>query len=84
MTGVGVTLALASNGAINPAGIALCTTMAGSCAYLLPSSFGCIAMLHGDEYSNSKKVYIYGLIMMLISSLAIAFIGYTMGNMITG
>ena len=84
MTGVGVTLALASNGAINPAGIALCTTMAGSCAYLLPSSFGCIAMLHGDEYSNSKKIYIYGLIMMLISSLAIAFIGYTMGNMITG
>lgn len=84
MTGVGVTLALASNGAINPAGIALCTTMAGSCAYLLPSSFGCIAMLHGDEYSNSKKVYIYGLIMMLISSLAIAFVGYTMGNMITG
>ena len=33
MTGVGVALALASNGAINPAGIALCTTMAGSCAY---------------------------------------------------
>lgn len=83
MTGVGVTLALASNGAINPAGIALCTTMAGSCAYLLPSSFGCIAMLHGDEWSDSKVVYLYGLAMMVVSSVAIGVIGYTIGCALT-
>lgn len=84
MTGVGVTLALASNGAINPAGIALCTTMSGSCAYLLPSSFGCIAMLHGNDWSDSKKVYIFGLIMMVVSSVAIGLFGYTVGCTLTG
>lgn len=79
MTGVGVALALASGGAISPAGIALCTTMAGSCAYFLPSSFGAIAMLHGDEWSNRNKIYVYGLIMMILSVLAIAFVGYNIG-----
>ena len=83
MTGVGVSLALASGGAINPAGIALCTTMAGSCAYLLPSSFACIAMLHGNEWSNSKKVYIFGIIMMVASSLAIGLVGYSVGCALT-
>lgn len=84
MTGVGVALALASSGAINPAGIALCTTMAGSCAYLLPSSFACIAMLHGNEWSDSKKIYVYGLIMMIVSSAAIAFVGYNVGCALAG
>lgn len=84
MTGVGVALALSSSGAINPAGIALCTTMAGSCAYLLPSSFACIAMLHGNEWSDSKKIYIYGFLMMLISSAAIAFVGYNVGCALAG
>lgn len=84
MTGVGVALALASNGAINPAGIALCTTMAGSCAYLMPSSFATVAMLHGNDYSNSKKVYVYGLIMMVVSSLAIGLVGYLVGCAISG
>ena len=76
-------LALASGGAINPAGIALCTTMAGSCAYLLPSSFACIAMLHGNDWSDSKKVYIFGIVMMVASSLAIGLVGYSVGCALT-
>ena len=84
MTGVGVALALASNGAINPAGIALCTTMAGSCAFLMPSSFATVAMLHGNEWSNSKKVYVYGIIMMIVASVAIGIVGYSVGCAITG
>lgn len=84
MTGVGVSLALSSGGAINPVGMALCTTMSGSCAYLLPSSFGCIAMLHGDEWSSSKKIYIYGIIMMAVTSLAIGLVGYNVGCILTG
>lgn len=84
MTGVGVSLALASNGAINPAGMALCATMAGSCAYLMPSSFATVAMLHGNEYSDSKKVYLYGIIMMIVSSIAIGLVGYAVGCAITG
>ena len=83
MTGVGVTLALASGGAINPAGIALCTTMAGSCAYLLPSSFGCIAMLHGNDWSDSKQVYLFGILMMIVSSVAIGLVGYSVGCALT-
>lgn len=82
MTGVGVALALSSGGTINPAGIALCTTMAGSCAYFLPSSFGAIAMLHGNDYSDSKQIYIYSIIMMAASSVAITFIGYNIGCML--
>ena len=84
MTGVGVSLALSSGGAINPVGMALCTTMSGSCAYLLPSSFGCIAMLHGDDWSSSKKIYLYGIIMMVVTSFAIGLIGYTVGCALTG
>ena len=84
MTGVGVSLALASGGSINPAGMALCATMAGSCAYLMPSSFATVAMLHGNDWSNSKKVYVYGIIMMIVSSIAIGIVGYAVGCAITG
>ena len=80
MTGVGVSLAVSSGGALNPAALALCTTMAGSCAYLLPSSFGAIAMLHGNEYSKSTQIYAYGALMMVLSTLAITFIGYAVGG----
>jgi hypothetical protein len=41
-------------------------------------------MLHGDEWSDSKKVYIYGLIMMVVSSVAIGLIGYNIGCAIAG
>lgn len=84
MTGVGVAVAMASNGAINPAGIALCATMAGSCAYLLPSSFAGIALLHGNEYSDRATILKYGAIMMCLSSVAIGLVGYVVGCAITG
>lgn len=84
MTSVGAALALASGGAINPIGISLCTIMAGSCAYLMPSSFATIAMLHGNDWSNSKKIYVYGVIMMVVTSVIITFVGYNVGCMISG
>ena len=84
MTGVGVALALSSNGAISPTGIAFVTTMCGCCAYLLPSSFATIAMLHGDEYSSRNKIYFYGITMMIVTTLIITFIGYPIGCAITG
>lgn len=84
MTGVGVVVAMGSNGAINPAGMALCTTMAGSCAYLLPSSFAGIALLHSNEYSNRATILRYGFMMMIVSSIAIGLIGYSVGCAITG
>jgi di/tricarboxylate transporter len=84
MTGVGVALALSSAGAINPVGIALVTTMSGSCAYLLPSSFATIAMLHGDSFSSRNQIYLYGIIMIIVTSLVIGFIGYPIGCALTG
>ncbi|NCB61994.1 MAG: hypothetical protein EOM52_00020 [Clostridia bacterium] len=84
MTGVGVALALSSNGAINPVGIALVTSMSGACAYLLPSSFATIAMLHGNEYSEKKQIYFYGVVMIIVTSLVISFVGYPLGCALTG
>ena len=50
----------------------------------MPSSFACIAMLHGNEWSDSKKVYVYGLIMCVLSSLAIGLVGYNIGCALAG
>ena len=83
MTTVGVAVAMATTG-FNPAGMALVTTMCGSCAYLLPSSFAPIAMLHGDSYSSSKKIYPLAVAMIILSSIVIAFVGYPIGCALTG
>ena len=84
MTTVCTAIAMSSAGALNPAGMALVATMCGSCAYLLPSSFAPIAMLHGDKYSNSKTIYFYAIIMVILSALVIAFVGYPIGVALTG
>jgi len=84
MTGVGVTLALSDGSPINAVGIAMVATMCGCCAYLLPSSFGTIAMLHGNQYSNKNKIYLFGLIMIILSAFVIGFIGYPLGLLLVG
>ena len=84
MTAVGVALAASSGGAISAVGIALVTTMCGSCAYLLPSSFATIAMLHGHEYSSRNQIYLFGIIMIVITCLIIGFVGYPIGCALTG
>jgi len=84
MTGVGVTLAMGSGGLVSPIGIAMVATMCGCCAYLLPSSFGTIALLHGNTYSGKNKIYLFGIIMIIISALVIGFVGYPLGVAIVG
>ena len=84
MTSVGVALALSSGNAISAVGISLVTTMCGSCAYLLPSSFATIAMLHGNEYSSRNQIYFYGIVMIIVTSLVIGFVGYPIGVALTG
>lgn len=84
MTSVGVALALSSGNAISAVGISLVTTMCGSCAYLLPSSFATIAMLHGNEYSSRNQIYFYGIAMIIVTSLVIGFVGYPIGVALTG
>lgn len=80
MTGVATTLAL-STSAINPVAIALTTTMMGSCAFIMPSSFGTIAMLHGDEYSKPSMIIRYGLVAVAACVLAGTFVGYNICSM---
>lgn len=84
MTGVGVSLALASGGLIHPVGIAMVATMSGCCAFLLPSSFGTIALLHSDDYSGKNKIYVFAILMIVLSSLVIGFLGYPLGVAIVG
>jgi len=75
MTGVGVTLALAV-GNVNPVAIALTTTMMGSCAFIMPSSFGTIAMLHGNEYSKPSLIIKLGCVAAAVCVIVGTFVGY--------
>lgn len=75
MTGLGVALAL-STGKISAPAIAVVASFCGSCAYLMPSSFATIAMLHGNEYSEKTDIYKYGIVMMIITTVVVAFLGY--------
>jgi anion transporter len=74
MTGVGVAIALSTG--INPMAVALTTTISGSLAYMVPSSFATIAMLHADEYSKGSTIIKYGFVCVIISSVVTTFIGY--------
>lgn len=76
MTGVGCAVAMAAGSGLNPMAISLVTTFAGSSAYMMPSSFAPIAMLHGDEYSESSMIIKYGFIAVLVTALVAAFVGY--------
>ena len=51
-------------------------------AYLMPSSFAVIAMLHGNEYSSKNQIYKYGILMMILTPLVVTLIGYSIGTML--
>ncbi|SKC92337.1 SLC13 family permease [Maledivibacter halophilus] len=80
MTGVGVALAL-SGKSIDPVAIALTTTLCGSCAFVCPSSFATVAMLHGDDYSNRSKIFKYGIAMLIVTTLIVTFVSYNISSM---
>lgn len=75
MTGVGVTLAVTTQ-LIHPLGIAMVTSFCGSAAFLLPSSFGTVAMLHGDEFSAKGEIYKFALLLMAFTVVVVVFVGY--------
>ncbi|WP_010246139.1 SLC13 family permease [Peptoniphilus rhinitidis] len=75
MTGVAASVSMVSYN-ISPIALCVTTTMCGSLAYVLPSSFAPIAMLHADENSDSKLIIKIGIIMVILSGLAATFIGY--------
>lgn len=81
MTGVSVALAMATK-AVDPAAIAMTTTLCGCCAYVFPSSFATIAMLHADDWSDRGKIYIYGIVLVVITTLIAAFVGYPIGKLL--
>lgn len=78
MTTLGVTLGL-TTGIVNPVAITMVTSFCGSTAYLMPSSFATVAMLHGDEYSDKGTIYKYAIIMMIVTPLVVTFLGYNIG-----
>ena len=81
MTGLGVALGM-STGVVNLVAISMVTSFCGSAAYLMPSSFAVIAMLHGNEYSSKNQIYKYGILMMIITPLVVTLIGYSIGTML--
>lgn len=81
MTGVATTVALTMPD-LNAMALAITTTMCGSLAFVLPSSFAPIAMLHGDEYTDSSIIIKYGTIMVVCATLATSLIGYQIIHML--
>ncbi|WP_100065725.1 SLC13 family permease [Miniphocaeibacter massiliensis] len=75
MTGVAISIAV-STGAIHPMAVAITTTMNGSLAYVMPSSFAPIAMLHADDNSKNSTIIKYGILFVVLSALITTFIGY--------
>ena len=82
MTGLGVTMAVAAGSGLSPAAVAMCTTMAGCLAYTFPSGFAPVAMLHGDQWSESSAVYKFGFVMLVLSSIIITVVGYNLGTLL--
>lgn len=81
MTGVAVTVAL-TNSSLNTAAIAITTTMCGSLAFVLPSSFAPIAMLHANENSKSSMVIKYGVLLCVLAVFVVTFLGYQIIDML--
>lgn len=55
---------------LNGRTIAMVTTFTAALAYCVPSSFACIAVLYGDEYSKGSVIFKYGLAAVGITALA--------------
>ncbi|MGL5436324.1 MAG: SLC13 family permease [Lachnospiraceae bacterium] len=83
MTGVSVTVALGSGGALDPLSITLITTMVGALAYMVPASFASIGVLYGDEYSHGGTIFKYGAITVVITTLVATFIGYPLAMLLS-
>lgn len=75
MTTVAISLAQ-SLPSVNVVALAFTATASGALAFVLPSSYAPIALLHADKNSNSAKVIKYGILMVVLCSILVAFIGY--------
>ena len=83
MTGIALSLAL-GGGRINPAAITLITTFVGACAYMVPASFASIGVLYGNEYNHGGTTFRYGGVMVIVTTLITAFIGYGLAKLLVG
>lgn len=75
MTTVAVSLA-ASLPSVDLTGLAFTATASGALAFVLPSSYASIALLHGDRNTQPVKIIKTGIIMVVLCSLVVAFVGY--------
>jgi sodium-dependent dicarboxylate transporter 2/3/5 len=74
----------ASSIGLSPLSIALIITIAGEMAFATPSAFGVIAFVYGDEWAEPKRIFKYGLIMMLLSILVVISIGIPLAGILFG
>lgn len=82
VSAVALPLAVASNGAVNPASIASIIGMMGAFAFATPPSHPNIALAISSGYTNGKQMLIFGSVMMVVSVLVTVFVGYPLSNLI--
>lgn len=83
MTTVAVSLAASLPG-IDIVALAFTATASGALAFVLPSSYAPIALLHGDENSSSSKVISYGMLICVLFAIVVSFVGYPLFTAIVG
>jgi sodium-dependent dicarboxylate transporter 2/3/5 len=79
-----VGIPMASSIGLNPLSVALIITIAGEMAFASPSAFGTIAFIYGDEWTEPKKIFKYGLVMMLLSIIVVSLIGIPLAGVLFG
>jgi sodium-dependent dicarboxylate transporter 2/3/5 len=79
-----VGIPMASSIGLNPLSVALLITLAGEMAFATPSAFGIIAFIYGDEWAEPKRIFKYGLVMMLWSIAVVSLIGIPLARVLFG
>lgn len=80
----GVAMTLSATGVIHPMVSMMLVAMLSAATFTFPSGFAPIAMLHGDEFSNTARVYKYGTPIAIITMLSAVFVGYPIAYALFG
>ncbi|SHI04048.1 solute carrier family 13 (sodium-dependent dicarboxylate transporter), member 2/3/5 [Sporobacter termitidis DSM 10068] len=62
--------------------LAIVVILAAQFGFCVPSSLASIAVIYGDPWVKPKKVFLYGLAMMVVSMLVMTVVGYPLATLI--
>lgn len=78
--GVGIPIAIASGGAVNPAAIASIVGLMSAFAFATPPAHPNVALAGSSGMTTPKELLLYGGILMLVAVVITAFIGYPIAS----